>query len=151
LTALRWRVTIHQRPVPARPPDEELALKNKPTAPNKPSPKVSGGTVTRLVLLCRLLADESRLKILLALTPGGEMNVSALCALVGQTQPAVSHHLTLMRLAGLVSYRRDGKNNFYRLESGYLRDMLERLFADTGNTGKEIECDGFILAYQSHE
>jgi ArsR family transcriptional regulator len=124
-------------------------MKSNPAVWKGPSPKVSGGTVTRLVLLCRLLSDESRLKILLALTPGGEMNVSALCALVGQSQPAVSHHLTLMRLAGLVSYRRDGKNNFYRLESGYLRDVLEQVFADTGNAGKEIECDGFALAYQA--
>jgi ArsR family transcriptional regulator len=149
LTALRWRVTIHQRPVPARVPEEEPALKNRPTAPKEPPPQVSADTVTRLVQLWRLLADESRLKIVLALAPGGEMHVSALCDLVGQTQPAVSHHLTLMRLTGLVGYRRDGKNNFYRLECGYLRDMLERLFADTGNAGKEIECDGFALAYQA--
>jgi ArsR family transcriptional regulator len=129
--------------------EEEPALKNKPTAPNNPSPKVPADTVTRLVQLCRLLSDESRLKIVLALVPGGEMHVSALCALVGQSQPAVSHHLTLMRLPGLVSCRRDGKNNFYRLESGYLRNVLERLFADTGNAGQRIECDGFVLAYQA--
>jgi ArsR family transcriptional regulator len=122
-------------------------LKSYPTATNKP--KVSAGTVTRLVQLCRLLADESRLKILVALTPGGEMHVSALCALLGQSQPAVSHHLTLMRLPGLVSRRRDGKNNFYRLESGYLRNVLERLFADTGNAGKRIECGDFALAYKA--
>jgi DNA-binding transcriptional ArsR family regulator len=75
------------------------------------------------------------------------MNVSALCALLGQSQRAVSRHLALMRLAGLVSYRRGGKNHVYRLEPAYLRGVLEQVFADTGNVTKQIECDGFALAY----
>src|SRR2546421_435937 len=83
-------------------------------------------------------ADESRLKILLGLAEHGEMHVSALCALLGApshpvSQPAVSHHLTLMRLTGLVTYRREGKNNYYRLESRELCELLEQVFADCGN------------------
>ena len=118
--------------------------------PKTPSTiKVSDETIARLAGVFKMLADESRMKILLALAQDGEVHVSALCDMLDQSQPAVSHHLTLLRLIGLVSFRRDGKNNFYRLECGYLRDMLERLFADTGNAGKEIECDGFILAYQA--
>jgi ArsR family transcriptional regulator len=130
-------------------PEEGLALKSNPATPKGPPANVSADTLARLVLLCRLLADESRLKVLFALAPGGEMGVSALGALLGQSLPAVSHHLTLMRLTGLVSRRREGKNNFYRLESGYLRGVLERLFADTGNAGKRIECGGFVLTYQA--
>jgi hypothetical protein len=78
LTALPGRVTILTWSVPARPPEEELALTNKPTATKKPPPEVPAGTVTQFVLLCRLLADESRLKVLLALAPGVEMRVTAL-------------------------------------------------------------------------
>ena len=123
-------------------------MKNSPTAPKEPPPQVSADTVTRLVQLWRLLADESRLKIVLALAPGGEMHVSALCDLVGQTQPAVSHHLTLMRLTGLVGYRRDGKNNFYRLESGHIRALLEQVFSEGGNMQKQLQFDDFVLAYR---
>src|SRR5262249_54945399 len=73
----------------------------------------------------KLRADKSRLKIILALAKQGEMHVSALCAMLEQSQPAVSHHLTLLRMTGLVGYRRDGKHNFYRAESGLVRDLLE--------------------------
>jgi len=44
-----------------------------------------------------MLADKSRLQIVLALARDSELHVSALCDLLGQSQPAVSHHLTLMR------------------------------------------------------
>jgi ArsR family transcriptional regulator len=60
------------------------------------------------------------------------MHVSALCHMLGQSQPAVSHHLTLLRMAGLVGFRRDGKFNYYRLDAMLLGDLLEKLFADAG-------------------
>jgi ArsR family transcriptional regulator len=117
--------------------------------PKRPSVlKVSDDTIKRMAKVFKLLADESRMKILIALAQDGEMHVSALCALLGQSQPAVSHHLTLMRLTGLVSYRRDGKNNFYRLEHGHLRDLLEQVFDDCGNASKLIQFDDFALAYK---
>ncbi len=114
-----------------------------------PSPlKVSNDTIARMTKIFKLLADESRMKILLALAQDGEMHVSALCGILGQSQPAVSHHLTLMRLTGLVNFRRDGKNNFYRLESGQIRDVLEQAFADCGSTHKQIQFADFALAYK---
>ena len=110
--------------------------------------KVSDDTIARMTKIFKLLADESRMKILLALAQDGEMHVSALCDMLGQSQPAVSHHLTLMRLTGLVNFRRDGKNNFYRVESGQIRDVLEQLFADCGNGHKQIQFADFALAYK---
>ena len=74
-------------------------------------------TLANLTQVFKLLADESRLRILLTLAREGEMHVSALCAMLNQSQPAVSHHLTLLRMAGLVGFRRDGKFNFYRLDA----------------------------------
>jgi len=111
--------------------------------------KVSDETLARLTQVFKLLADESRLKILLALAQDGEVHVSALCEMLGQSQPAVSHHLTLMRLVGLVSYRRDGKNNFYRLECGHIRAILEQLFTDCGSSNKQIRFPDFALAYKA--
>ena len=91
---------------------------------------------------------RDRLKILLALAEDGEMHVSALCDLLGQTQPAVSHHLTLLRMTGLVGYRRDGKHNYYRIESGLVRDLLEQFFADAGNWHKALQFEDFSLAFK---
>jgi ArsR family transcriptional regulator len=118
-------------------------------AAKKPSPiKVADDTLARLTTVFKLLADESRIKIVMALAQDGEVHVSALCKMLNQSQPAVSHHLTLMRLTGLVSYRREGKNNYYRLESGHICELLEKVFADCGNRDQQILFDDFALAYK---
>ncbi|HXG12807.1 MAG TPA: metalloregulator ArsR/SmtB family transcription factor [Gemmataceae bacterium] len=113
-----------------------------------PAVKVSDGTIKRLSEVFRLLADEHRLKILLALAHGGELHVSALCELLKQSQPAVSHHLSLMRARDLVGYRRDGKHNYYYVQSGLIRDLLEQFFADAGNGHKQLQFEEFVLAYR---
>jgi ArsR family transcriptional regulator len=126
----------------ARPRGVKTALKKASAL------KVSDGTIARLAKIFKLLADESRMKILLALAQDGEVHVSALCDMLGQSQPAVSHHLTLMRLTGLVSFRREGKNNFYRLECGQIRELLDQVFAEGGNAHKLIQFPDFALAYK---
>jgi ArsR family transcriptional regulator len=115
--------------------------------------RASDSTIRRMVGVLKLLADESRLRIVLALAQEGEMHVSALCALLGSpaqpvSQPAVSHHLTLMRIAGLVGYRRDGKHNYYHLTSGFMRDLFEQYFADSGNGQKTLQFDDFALTFK---
>lgn len=119
-------------------------------APPRPalSPCLSGGTIKDLAQVFKLLSDESRLKILLELGHHGEMHVSAICDMLGQSQPAVSHHLTLLRMAGLVAFRRDGKHNFYRLHSGLVSVLLERFFEDQGNSLQQLQFDDFSLSYR---
>src|SRR5438067_13346380 len=68
-----------------------------------------------LVQLFKLLGDETRLRIIYYLMQQNEMNVRTFCRLLRQSQPAVSHHLALLRAAGVIDCRRDGKHNFYRL------------------------------------
>lgn len=76
--------------------------------------------------LFKSLADRSRLRILFLLAARGEQNVTAIGEYLGQSQPAVSHHLNQLRKAGLIVRRRDGKFNYYRLDP----DGLDRLSAD---------------------
>lgn len=111
---------------------------------------VSEETLDGLAEVFKLLADKSRLKILLALAKEGEMHVSALCQLLEQSQPAVSHHLTLLRMRNLVAYRRDGKHNYYRLNSHLVSTLLEQFFADTGNSDQELRFHDFSLVYQKN-
>ena len=123
----------------------------KKAAPARPAEtpiKVSDKTIKDLTAVFKLLADRHRLKIVLALTQEREMHVSALCALLKQSQPAVSHHLTLMRTVGLVDFDRRGKNNYYFLAASHLRDLLEQFFADTGNGHKALQFDDFTLTYK---
>ena len=125
------------------------ARTGKSVANGSTSPiKVSDSTIHRMTDVFKLLADKSRLKIVLALAQDGELHVSALCDLLGQSQPAVSHHLTLMRMVGLVGFRRDGKHNYYHLASGHVRDLLEQFFADSGNGHKQIQFEDFALAFK---
>jgi ArsR family transcriptional regulator len=74
--------------------------------------------------------------------------VTALCNLLKQSQPAISHHLTLMRMTGLVGYRRDGQQNFYFLDFNQLRDVLEQVFADYGDGHRQILFKDFSLSYK---
>lgn len=82
----------------------------------------------QLVQLFKLLADETRLKILSYLLQAGELNVRSLCDLLDQSQPAVSHHLALLKTCGLIESRRDGKNNFYRVMPEQFGRFAEVLF-----------------------
>ena len=100
-----------------------------------PALPITDRTLTGLTQVFKLLADESRLRILLTLAREGEMHVSALCAMLNQSQPAVSHHLTQLRTAGLIDYRRDGKFNFYRLDEAGLAALFDGFFPD-GGTGR---------------
>ena len=58
------------------------------------------------------LGDKTRLGIMMLLA-GGEMNVTTICKKLKLPQSSTSHHLSLLRLGGLVVSRGDGKQRFY--------------------------------------
>lgn len=67
-----------------------------------------------LLIFLKLLGDESRLTLLRLLNQQ-EYNVGDLAERVGLGEPTVSHHLSKLRQAGLVSLRMEGNQRFYRL------------------------------------
>ncbi len=91
----------------------------KAAAPARPSPEIR-----RVADLLKQVSDPTRLQVLMLLNDK-ERNVSELCAELGtQSQPAVSHHLALLRHGRLIEPRRSGKHNFYGLtEAG--RELAE--------------------------
>jgi DNA-binding transcriptional ArsR family regulator len=82
----------------------------------------------RLAGVFKLLADETRLRILLLLFERDELNVRALCDLLEQSQPAVSHHLALLRSDGLIECRRQGKHNFYHILPERFEQLVDLVF-----------------------
>src|SRR5882724_11913557 len=68
----------------------------------------------RASILLKHVSDPTRLQVILILSEG-ERHVGALCSQLSQSQPAVSHHLALLRHGGVIAPRRQGKNNFYSL------------------------------------
>ena len=68
----------------------------------------------RASMLLKHVSDPTRLQVVMTLAQG-EQHVGALCGQLSQSQPAVSHHLALLRHGGIIIPRRQGKNNFYGL------------------------------------
>ena len=62
----------------------------------------------------RLLADATRIRIVLALREG-ELSVNNLAEIVERSPAAVSQHLAKLRWGKLVRVRQDGNRAFYRL------------------------------------
>lgn len=73
--------------------------------------------------LFRMLADSTRVKILWILLYE-ECSVLALADRVAAAPPAVSQHLAKLRLAGLVTHRREGTFMHYRATSDHVRRLL---------------------------
>lgn len=109
----------------------------RPVGPSKIS-GVDERTLDDLIEIFKSLADKSRLLILMILAREGEMHVSAICKLLGQSQPAVSHHLTQLRNAGLVGFRRDGKFNHYMLDSALAGAILEKFYPDANTSHQKL-------------
>ena len=65
-----------------------------------------------------------------------------------QSQPAVSHHLRLMRDAKIVHCERRGKNNFYSVDSTLLSSLLDRMFAEMGNGARQIQFEEMALTFK---
>jgi ArsR family transcriptional regulator len=93
------------------------------------------------------LSDETRLRILHYLMQTEELHVRALCDLLGQSQPAVSHHLALLRVAGLIESRRDGKHNFYRVLPQRFQQFLDMVFEVTPDKARKFRFENSVLTY----
>ncbi|HET6865092.1 MAG TPA: metalloregulator ArsR/SmtB family transcription factor [Solirubrobacteraceae bacterium] len=65
----------------------------------------------------KALADPTRLAVALALHDGGELCVCDLAWVCERSDKLVSHHARLLRSAGLVASRREGKMVLYALTS----------------------------------
>lgn len=108
---------------------------------------VSAAGVRDLVKVFKLLSDETRLRILLYLTQRPELHVRALCDKLRQSQPAVSHHLALLRVAGLIECRREGKHNFYHLVPERFEQLLDTVFETVPSSERQIRFENYVLQY----
>jgi DNA-binding transcriptional ArsR family regulator len=73
----------------------------------------------------RLLADGSRLRLLISLLEGGELCVCDLAAAAGMGESAASHALRLLRAHRVVKVRRVGRMAYYSLCDGHVRLLLD--------------------------
>lgn len=95
----------------------------KPSRAAPSSAPLTGHQLQHLGEMFRLLGEPSRLRILLALQDEARC-VGDVASEAGLSQSLVSHHLRLLRAAGLVQPERAGKHIFYRLSDEHVAHML---------------------------
>ncbi len=81
--------------------------------------------VTVAVATLKMLADETRLRVIWALVHG-EHSVNELADHVGVGATAVSQHLAKLRLSQLVETRREGNKIYYRVADDHVRRLVEQ-------------------------
>lgn len=75
----------------------------------------------------KAIASESRINILLLFLDGQERTVTQIVEAVGLGQPTVSEHLTLMRQAGILASKKQGKEVYYRPDGSRIARYLDML------------------------
>lgn len=78
---------------------------------------------TLLASTFQALGDASRVQIVWALSKG-EHSVGEIAELLEMSQPAVSHHLRMLRNLRLVKVRRDGRTSHYSLDDDHITRLL---------------------------
>lgn len=98
-------------------PDDrcDLLCLDLPTAERVRAGLPDLGALEPLAAAAKALGDPTRLAIALALGTGGRLCVCDLSWVVGRTEQLVSHHVRLLRAAGLARSERDGKMVMYEL------------------------------------
>lgn len=96
----------------------KLSLRDRPLM----SPIEAGG----LAAVFKVLANDTRLRLLHALVRADEMCVTDLAASVGMKPQAVSNQLQRLSDLGILASRRDGNNIHYRLVDLCVRSLLDQ-------------------------
>jgi ArsR family transcriptional regulator len=101
----------------------------------------------RLRTLYRALGDETRLRMIGLLAEVGPMPVNELSGRVNLSQPLISWHLRILRLAGLVDTQRQGRTTICRLRTAAfeeLHDAEARLVGGTAGVARTSDAHGTV-------
>ncbi|MFQ5823554.1 MAG: ArsR/SmtB family transcription factor [bacterium] len=101
--------------------------------------------IKRASKILRLISEESKLRIMLLLAKEGPCRVTEISEVLNINQTTMSHHLSLLRNADLVTANREGKNIFYDINEPLWREMGKQFF-DYLQKGDDIHILGkFVL------
>lgn len=117
---------------PARP-----ALKDRPL--------LSFVDAVKVMALFKMLANDTRLRLLHHLIRSGEATVTDLARTLGMKPQAVSNQLVRLSDTGMLASRRDGNNVYYRVVNGCVPPLLDLalcLMEAEGCSPSSGGCDG---------
>jgi DNA-binding transcriptional ArsR family regulator len=80
---------------------------------------------SRLASLLGLIQDPVRCRTLFALSAAEELCVGDLALALDVSEDAITYALRLLRTAGFVTFRKQGRVVFYRLSDGFPHQLLE--------------------------
>jgi ArsR family transcriptional regulator len=104
-------------------------------------------SMEHLLAALRAVAEPTRLRLVALCARGGELTVSELTQILGQSQPRVSRHLKLLCDAGVLDRFREGSWAFYRLsQSGPVAGFVRQMVADCDETDPALALDMQRLA-----
>ena len=105
-----------------------------------------------LVVFFKALADANRLKMVGLLARQG-YSVEELAALLNLRPPTVSHHLSKLAEAGLVTARAEGYYSIYQLNREALEAAARDLFSKEQMTAaaRGVDLDAFVLLPRADE
>lgn len=99
-------------------------------------PLLDRGQADELVGLYKVLASDTRLRLLHALERAGELSVSALAAGVGMQPQAVSNQLQRLADRRVVAVRREGGRSYYRIADRCVTGLIDLGLCLLEETGK---------------
>ncbi len=73
------------------------------------------------------LGDANRQQIIMLLLTHESLNVNQLTERIELSRPAVSHHLKILRQAGLITFNRNGNEKYYSLSSNEFLKQIKEL------------------------
>lgn len=73
------------------------------------------------------LGDEQRQRIVLTFEPGERLNVTQIAAASTLSRTAVSHHLKILRQAGVLQSEKIGKEVYFWIAKEYVTETLQRV------------------------
>jgi len=79
-----------------------------------------------MINIFKALGDSHRLNILKLLTCQ-EMGACEIIQAIGLSQPAIAHHLKILKQAGLINSEKEGKIVFYTLNKDGIREFYKQL------------------------
>lgn len=98
-------------------------------------------TAADVTSVLTLIADPTRMRLLFALDAAEELCVGDLALALEVSEDAASYGLRMLRTAGLVRRRREGRMAFYRLAEGFPEPLRQHCLLRLGEMGTRPEDD----------
>jgi ArsR family transcriptional regulator, lead/cadmium/zinc/bismuth-responsive transcriptional repressor len=103
------------------------SLKSKKKDPcHKQRPPLSPQQARELMSLFKVLANDTRLRLLHALVQNGELCVTSLAEVLNMKPQAVSNQIQRLADQGILESRRQGLNVYYKVVNECITDLLDR-------------------------